>query len=314
MSPLEHEIPTSGLSIPRVVSIGNGKGGTGKTSVSANVAGLAASNGFRTLLIDFDPQANLRHDLGYLAPEDGGLALRRALEEGDPLPVSLDVRPNLDVVKGGPRVTEILGVLFQRGPGAATLATLLYRSLSAVAGPYDLILIDTPPGDALFVEAAFSVSTAVVITTASDQASIDGVEVTAERFLSVLKHTNPVLELAGVVLFGIGTQSRRIERRAREAMAKKLEGTESPVFRARIRHAEGAASDARDRGLLIHELEPLVTKAYKERFAALREGRPADPGQLHSSNVDGVAGDYASLTAEILDRVMEIETEQEASK
>ena len=59
--------------IPNSIVITNGKGGVGKTSLVANVAGLAAASGWRVLVIDADPQGNLARDLGVLdIADDGG--------------------------------------------------------------------------------------------------------------------------------------------------------------------------------------------------------------------------------------------------
>ncbi|MBK1618481.1 hypothetical protein CKO42_08525 [Lamprobacter modestohalophilus] len=49
------------------VSFINMKGGVGKTTLSAQVAHAADKKGFRTLVVDLDPQANLSQTL--LSPE-----------------------------------------------------------------------------------------------------------------------------------------------------------------------------------------------------------------------------------------------------
>ena len=51
--------------LSRVVCVANGKGGVNKTSIVAQVGGLAAAGGYRTLLVDLDPQGDLSDDLGY---------------------------------------------------------------------------------------------------------------------------------------------------------------------------------------------------------------------------------------------------------
>ena len=51
--------------LARVMAIVNDKGGVGKTSIAANMAGQMAAAGFSVLLIDLNRQANLSDDLGF---------------------------------------------------------------------------------------------------------------------------------------------------------------------------------------------------------------------------------------------------------
>ena len=54
------------LGLEGVIAVANNKGGCGKTSVCANLAGLTAAAGIRTLVVDFDtyvqPSAQLGRD------------------------------------------------------------------------------------------------------------------------------------------------------------------------------------------------------------------------------------------------------------
>ena len=47
----------------------NGKGGVGKTSITANTAGILANSDWRVLAVDLDRQGNLQKDLGYREDE-----------------------------------------------------------------------------------------------------------------------------------------------------------------------------------------------------------------------------------------------------
>ena len=53
------------FALGRVIAIVNDKGGVGKTSIAANLAGQFAGADYRCLLIDLNRQANLADDLGY---------------------------------------------------------------------------------------------------------------------------------------------------------------------------------------------------------------------------------------------------------
>ena len=88
----------------RVVAIANGKGGVGKTSLTTTLAGLAATAGYRILLIDLDPQGNAGEDLGYTGAGTGddGAGLVAALAADTALAVTLpQARPGIDVICGG---------------------------------------------------------------------------------------------------------------------------------------------------------------------------------------------------------------------
>jgi chromosome partitioning protein len=60
----------------RIVIVINAKGGCGKSTIAMNLAAALAGEGYRTLLIDFDPQAQLT---SWLNAGDGLTSLGRGL-------------------------------------------------------------------------------------------------------------------------------------------------------------------------------------------------------------------------------------------
>lgn len=294
------------MGVTRCTAICQGKGGVGKTSITANIAGLAAAAGLKTLVLDLDQQGNLARDLGM--PLDSGERLFIALRNGGKLPVVHDVRPNLDVVPGGHELGDISGMMVGRAMGGgATLTTTLRTSLDRIADEYQLILIDTPPGEQVVVEAALGVASAVLIPTRADDASLDGMSLVAKRFAAA-RGSNPGLRLAGVLLFAIGTQGHRLEAATR-AKILGIISDPSLTFAATVRHSDSAAVDSRTRGLLAHELEGAVAKDRTDRLAALRKGEPLPAGLLNR-NATGLAADYEAVTRELLTRLAQIEKEE----
>ncbi len=126
----------------------NDKGGVGKTSLVANLAGQLAAAGYRCLLVDLNRQANLADDLGFRDDErdDQGAGLLLSVISGSPLTPVLDVRPGLDVVPGGARLSDLVPLMVSRLQDQGREAfRVLARVLAPVTGPYDVVFLDCPP-------------------------------------------------------------------------------------------------------------------------------------------------------------------------
>lgn len=287
--------------LERVIAVVNGKGGVGKTTITANIGGMLAASGYRVLLVDMDPQGNLAEELGFTQSEanDDGLALAQTLAFGsDPQAIG-GIRENLDVLAGGPHLDMAaagLTMKAQKDPKGAK--TALATALGRISGNYDLIFIDCPPGQETLQQAALAAARWALIPVKTDASSRKGLRDVARR-LDAVVDINPDLDLLGVVLFGVNRSARRVSDSAREAIHRDL-GGDAPVLSTAIRHAEAAAQESRERGMLSFELEEAVLAAPK--WWELRRSDTQHDGPRSKSAV-GVAEDFQALGEEIIKRI-----------
>jgi chromosome partitioning protein len=291
--------------LPNVLAVVNYKGGVGKTSVAANVAGTAAASGWRVLLVELDAQGNLSRDLGWWGRTDRGGELTEAIQQRRAVRPVRDVRENLDVVFAGSAAQAIEPLLLTQGfAGSSSTPYTLETALAPIAGDYDLVLLDCPPsvGSQLSREA---VRTALflVIPTKPDAASIDGLEGLAEIVGEVRteqgpgSRPNPYVSPLGVVLFDVGTGDAAIRRETAAEIHETL-GELAPMFDAKVRHARDAARQLRAKGMLAFEYERAKLESLPF-YKALKAGKRPEK---FASNAGGLAADYSALTEEILAR------------
>jgi chromosome partitioning protein len=248
--------------IEHAIVVMNGKGGVGKTSLTANLGGLAAHSGWRVLLIDIDQQGNLARDLGVLDASDAGMNLRAAIAGTAPL-TPIPARANLDLVPGGKHLeplTSDINTTIGQGRYLTALA-MLERAITPIASGYDLIVIDTPPGERAVQTLAAHAAHHVVVPTAPDDCSIDGLATVFDRVQHLrTEGANPHLDILSVAITLTVSNARAVQRRLRHTLFDLLAG-DVPVFFNSIRFAQAAATDCRRRGLLEHEYETAAHQA-----------------------------------------------------
>jgi cellulose biosynthesis protein BcsQ len=282
----------------RVIMIGNGKGGVLKTSTTSAVAVILAASGWRVLAVDLDPQGNLGHDLGY-GNGDGGAGLMAAALAGRPAPVLTAVRDRLDVIPGGFRLEGMAAALNAMARSDHGGTAPLVRSIRATAdsGGYDFVLIDTPPSGSLLQEAGLEAADWLLVPSKSDLSSRGGLQDMAQRFVTA-RQRNPRLQLLGVFLAGVNRSATKTVSEARRSLARDLAGLPADtLLAASIRHVEAAAVGAREKGRTPTELEGSIL-GVGDRIAAAKAGEV-----VVAASTGGLAGDYESLTAEILNRI-----------
>lgn len=119
----------------------NLKGGTGKTSICAQLAAHLSLIGYNVLVIDCDPQGHLTSMLGF--PEDGDyMTMYDVLINGVDINSAIEnVMPGLDAVLSNLSLSRVEVPLSQRPRREERLNEIIKQ----VAGKYDFILVDTNP-------------------------------------------------------------------------------------------------------------------------------------------------------------------------
>lgn len=300
----------------RTVLVANQKGGVGKSSIVAATAGMVARPGRRVLVVDVDQQGNVsRADLGVDGDRGRGLAM--ALQYAHPLEPVRDVRPGLDVVPGGPLLAAVGAAAASAAAAGVNLADNLAATLATLCAEegYALVLLDSGPGDAPLLDALLSTARYLVVPTADDEASLEGVELLAGRYLRARQRGSGI-QLLGVVLFNVNPRATSRNGQVLGVVDQMLEGSGAAAFQAVIRTDKAAAVDLRARHLTPAELVDVAARATQGRLTRLRgrghlRGRHSD--ELWSRDPSGLAGDYQLLAREIVTRVGEREAAQSAA-
>lgn len=184
----------------KTISFINHKGGTGKTTSIVNVGAALASIGKKTLLIDFDPQANLTQSCGVINPT---YCVYSSLSKNVPLPI-LNIKNNLDLV---PASLDLAGIELELS-GRMARETYLKKLLSELKANYEYILIDCPPSLGLLTINVLVASDQLLIPMEAEYLAFRGVNGIIGISNSVREHFNPNLIISGVFITKYNSQRR----------------------------------------------------------------------------------------------------------
>lgn len=198
------------------VSFINMKGGVGKTTLAVQVAHAADKAGYKTLVVDLDPQSNLSQSL--LSPEK----YVRYVENRKPTVVQIFDRyiPPSDEYES-PRQVDIHDVIIKKaGYWHHTTLDLipcrlelshslknptgkerrLAKAIAKISSEYDLIIIDCAPTESILTEAAYFASRYVLVPVKPEFMATIGLPLLArsvEEF--TLENEDHQLDICGIV-------------------------------------------------------------------------------------------------------------------
>jgi chromosome partitioning protein len=180
------------------IAVINQKGGVGKTTTTVNLGAALAKNGWRVLLLDMDPQANLTVHVDK-RPDLESHTMTSLLVEDVPLQqlVQSTAVPNLAVVPSDTSLAGVEQVLANR----IGRETILREALEAFAGArdFDFVLFDCPPSLGVLSANALVAADHVLIPMQAEYLSLQGMAKLLEVIQLVQKRLNPGLQIACVL-------------------------------------------------------------------------------------------------------------------
>ena len=214
----EDELPEPPLvrPLPRILAVANQKGGVGKTTTAVNLGASLADLGYRTLVIDIDPQGNASTGLGIDTRNLETTMYDVVLRE---VPLDDVVEPtavrNLFVA---PASLDLAGAEIELVP-AFSRELRLRRALEAVIDDYDFVLIDCPPSLGLLTVNGMSAAHEVLVPIQCEYYALEGLGQLLRNIELVRKGLNPTLEVTTIILVMYDARTKLADQVVQEVRA-----------------------------------------------------------------------------------------------
>jgi chromosome partitioning protein len=178
------------------VAIANQKGGVGKTTTAINIATAMAATGWKTLLIDLDPQGNASTGIGIQAADRVRSSYDVLIDEATIAECAMATRiPGLDIVAA---TVDLSGAEVEL-VAVENRTDRLRAALDRESG-YDICFIDCPPSLGLLTLNALSAADTLLVPLQCEFFALEGLSQLLKTVEQVQQRFNPALGIIGVAL------------------------------------------------------------------------------------------------------------------
>ncbi|MDR1375034.1 MAG: AAA family ATPase [Treponema sp.] len=171
----------------------NQKGGVGKTTSAIDIGAYLAEAGKKTLLVDFDSQANLSSGVGVESPKPGVYELISGTEPLDRVIRKTPV-PGLSVIPASIDLSGAAVELIEQ----EDRDFFLKKALDGARNRFDYILIDCPPSLGVLTLNGLAAADSVLIPMQCEYFAMEGLSLLLQTVKRIQKNLNPSLSIGGI--------------------------------------------------------------------------------------------------------------------
>ena len=205
----------------------NQKGGVGKSTSTRNLGAFFALQGYKTLMVDIDAQANLSQISNI--PDNVNNTILEAFR--NKLPQIYDVSDKLSII---PSSLSFAGIELEI-IGAMQRETFLLKMLKKITDKFDICLIDCPPAINMITTNALAASQWVLIPLEASFLALNGLEMMLNIVSMVREDLTPDLSILGSFI----NKYKEKTVVARDILSQmKKRGIDIALFQTKIRQFE----------------------------------------------------------------------------